>query len=68
MPRVSKRPAARRDLVEHYVHLAESAGEETAAVGRGGAEGVLGRDLGGGDVGLRGLAEQHVGSPSGSIA
>jgi hypothetical protein len=30
MPRVYKRPAARRDLVEHYVHLAESDGEETA--------------------------------------
>jgi toxin ParE1/3/4 len=30
MPRVYKRPAARRDLVEHYVHLAENAGEETA--------------------------------------
>jgi toxin ParE1/3/4 len=30
MPRVYKRPAARRDLVEHYVYLAESAGEETA--------------------------------------
>jgi toxin ParE1/3/4 len=30
MPRVYKRPAARRDLVEHYVYLAENAGEETA--------------------------------------
>jgi toxin ParE1/3/4 len=30
MPRVYRRPAARRDLVEHYVHLAENAGEETA--------------------------------------
>jgi len=30
MPRVYKRPAARRDLFEHYVYLAENAGEETA--------------------------------------
>jgi toxin ParE1/3/4 len=30
MPRAYKRPAARRDLVEHYVYLAENAGEETA--------------------------------------
>lgn len=30
MPRVHKRPAARRDLVEHYVYLAENAGEEIA--------------------------------------
>lgn len=27
---IYKRPAARRDLVEHYVYLAENAGEETA--------------------------------------
>jgi hypothetical protein len=26
MPRVYKRPAARRDLVEHYVYLVENAG------------------------------------------
>lgn len=30
MRRVYKRPAARRDLIEHYVYLAENAGEETA--------------------------------------
>jgi len=30
MPRVYKRAAARRDLVEHYVYLAENAGEDTA--------------------------------------
>ena len=27
MPRVFKRAAARRDLVEHYAYLAENAGE-----------------------------------------
>ena len=30
MPRVFKRAAARRDLVEHYVYLAENAGEAIA--------------------------------------
>jgi toxin ParE1/3/4 len=30
MPRVFKRAAARRDLVEHYVYLAENAGEPIA--------------------------------------
>jgi toxin ParE1/3/4 len=30
MRRVYRRAAARRDLVEHYVYLAENAGEETA--------------------------------------
>jgi toxin ParE1/3/4 len=30
MRRVYKRPGARRDLIEHYVYLAENAGEETA--------------------------------------
>ena len=30
MPRVFKRAAARRALVEHYVYLAENAGEEIA--------------------------------------
>jgi len=30
MPRVFKRAAARRDLVEHYVYLAENAGEALA--------------------------------------
>lgn len=30
MPRVHQRPAARRDLVEHYGYLAENAGEEIA--------------------------------------
>lgn len=30
MRRVYKRPAARRDLIEHYVYLAENAGEPTA--------------------------------------
>lgn len=30
MPQVFKRPAARRDLVAHYVYLAENAGEEVA--------------------------------------
>lgn len=30
MRRVYKRPAARRDLIEHYVYLAENAGAETA--------------------------------------
>jgi toxin ParE1/3/4 len=30
MRRVYKRPTARRDLIEHYVYLAENAGEETA--------------------------------------
>ena len=30
MRRVYKRPAARRDLIEHYVYLAENAGEQTA--------------------------------------
>jgi toxin ParE1/3/4 len=30
MPRVFKRAAARRDLVQHYVYLAENAGEAVA--------------------------------------
>jgi plasmid stabilization system protein ParE len=30
MPQVYKRAAARRDLIEHYVYLAENADEETA--------------------------------------
>jgi toxin ParE1/3/4 len=30
MRRVYRRAAARRDLVEHYVYLAENAGEDTA--------------------------------------
>lgn len=30
MPRVYKRPATRRDLIQHYVYLAESAGDELA--------------------------------------
>lgn len=30
MWRVYRRPAARRDLIEHYVYLGENAGEETA--------------------------------------
>jgi len=30
MPRVYRRAAARRDLIEHYVYLAEHAGEPTA--------------------------------------
>jgi toxin ParE1/3/4 len=30
MRRVYKRPEARRDLIEHYVYLAEEAGEEVA--------------------------------------
>jgi len=30
MHRVHRRAAARRDLVEHYVYLAENAGEDTA--------------------------------------
>jgi toxin ParE1/3/4 len=30
MRRVYKRPRARRDLIEHYVYLAENAGEGTA--------------------------------------
>lgn len=30
MPRVFKRPATRRDLIQHYVYLAENAGEELA--------------------------------------
>jgi len=30
MPRVTKREAARRDLMEHYVYLAESAGMDVA--------------------------------------
>lgn len=30
MPQVFKRPAARRDLIAHYVYLAENAGEEAA--------------------------------------
>ncbi len=30
MSRVYRRAAARRDLVEHYVYLAENAGEDTA--------------------------------------
>lgn len=30
MPKVTQRQAARRDLVEHFVHLAENAGLEVA--------------------------------------
>jgi toxin ParE1/3/4 len=30
MPRVFKRAAARRDLVQHYVYLAENAGDAVA--------------------------------------
>jgi toxin ParE1/3/4 len=30
MARVYQRATARRDLIQHYVHLAETAGEETA--------------------------------------
>ena len=30
MPRVTQRAAARRDLVEHFVYLAENAGLNTA--------------------------------------
>jgi toxin ParE1/3/4 len=30
MPRVTKREAARRDLVEHFVYLAENAGVDVA--------------------------------------
>lgn len=30
MRRVYKRPAARRDLIDHYVYLAEEAGEDVA--------------------------------------
>ncbi len=30
MARVFQRPAARRDLIEHYVYLAENAGERVA--------------------------------------
>jgi toxin ParE1/3/4 len=30
MPQVSRRAAARRDLVDHYVYPAENTGEETA--------------------------------------
>jgi toxin ParE1/3/4 len=30
MPRVYQQPAARNDLIEHYVYLAEEAGQDTA--------------------------------------
>jgi toxin ParE1/3/4 len=30
MPRITQRPAARRDLIQHFVYLAEHAGLETA--------------------------------------
>jgi toxin ParE1/3/4 len=30
MPRVYQQPAARNDLIEHYVYLAEEAGQSTA--------------------------------------
>ena len=30
MPRVYQRPAARNDLIEHYVYLTEEAGQSTA--------------------------------------
>ena len=30
MPRIHRRPAAERDLIEHYVYLAENAGADVA--------------------------------------
>ncbi len=53
MPRVYKRPATRRDLIQHYVYLAENAGEELADRFLARAEASFGL-----------LAEQpHIGAP-----